>query len=202
VSELQDNSQAATDSQGLDIWGQALARLQQRIKPTNFDMWLRPIECEDVRDDELVLKAPNRYIKEWFEDNYLPIALQELQDLTHKTFRVSFLFAESQEQPPDPTPDPTPVITVSSSTQLNARYKFDSFVVGPSNALAHAAAQAVAEVPASRYNPLFIYGGVGLGKTHLLSAIGHSMLSRHPNFRLILLLFGAVHERLHQPPAL
>lgn len=175
--------------QQADVWARALNALEQRIKPANFDMWLRPIECDNLDGNHLVLRAPNRYIKEWFEDNYLSIALQELQNLTQADFTVSFTLSEDDPAAakPEPAAEPeeAPKAPSSDDESFNTRYSFNSFVVGPSNQLAHAAAQAVAEVPAAKYNPLFIYGGVGLGKTHLLSAIGHTVLKQRPHFRIL-----------------
>ena len=171
-----------------DIWTHAIDALQQRIKPQNFDLWLRPIRCEAVEGNLITLRAPNRYIKDWFEDHYLGVVLQELRNGTEVEYRVSFELDDLNEDVPPPEIPPEVVAKEPPPPefmQLNARYSFDSFVVGPSNQLAHAAARAVAEVPAAKYNPLFIYGGVGLGKTHLLSAIGHAILQSRPHFRLI-----------------
>ena len=167
-----------------DIWQAALASLEQRIKPHNFDMWLRPIECRSIDGSRITLRAPNRYIKEWFEDNYLSIVLQEIRNRTERDFQVSFEYAEPE---PEAEHAEEPIVEAPHcgwEYELNDRYSFDSFVVGPSNQLAHAAAQAVAELPAGKYNPLFIYGGVGLGKTHLLCAIGQEVRRREPSFRV------------------
>ena len=172
---------------GPEAWQLALTALAERIKPHNFDMWLRPISCHSMEGDELVLRAPNRYIKEWFEDNYLPIVIQELRNQTQVQFTVTLeLDASQQEQAAAELPSLDVVETTPTgwTYEFNDRYNFDSFVVGPSNQLSHAAAQAVAEIPAAKYNPLFIYGGVGLGKTHLLCAIGHEIRQRQPNFRV------------------
>lgn len=180
-----------------EIWDNALSALQERIKPQNFDLWLRPIACETIEGSVITLRAPNRYIKDWFEDNYLNVVLQELRNSTKKDFEVTFNLDDTSEDIVKPNAEevtlnqsakePAPDIKPVEFLQLNTRYTFDSFVVGPSNQLAHAAAQAVAEVPASKYNPLFIYGGVGLGKTHLLSAIGQTVLKSRPHFRLLYL---------------
>ena len=174
-------------------------------------MWLRPISCEAIDDERITLRAPNRYIKEWFEDNYLSIVLQELRNQTQCDYQVTFeldetaeaetVNAPAAEQPnTDAKLDESPVQDTAGpkestppqlsntggdwSDELNDRYQFDSFVVGPSNQLAHAAARAVAEVPAAKYNPLFIYGGVGLGKTHLVCAIGHEIRRHNPGARV------------------
>ncbi len=185
---MSNSTQPNTDEiTGPEVWQKALKALAERIKPHNFDMWLRPISCHSVEGEEMVLRAPNRYIKEWFEDNYLPIVIQELRNQTKTKYTVTLELDESQ---PEPSPDAPPPMKVPERTlsgwnyEFNDRYNFDSFVVGPSNQLSHAAAQAVAEIPAAKYNPLFIYGGVGLGKTHLLCAIGHEIRQRRPNFRV------------------
>jgi chromosomal replication initiator protein len=180
-SELQQN-----------VWERALDALQERIKPHNFDMWLRPITCHSIDGAQITLRAPNRYIKEWFEDNYLPIVLQELRNHTQRDYQVSFEFEGTPApdvEPPPPIEPPAAAEQQPSSFEyeLNDRYSFDTFVVGPSNQLAHAAARAVAELPASKYNPLFIYGGVGLGKTHLICAIGNEIKRHQPATRVIYL---------------
>jgi chromosomal replication initiator protein len=176
---------AASTAESTDIWTRALTSLQERIKPHNFDMWLRPIHCQSIEGTRITLRAPNLYIKEWFEDNYLSIVLQELRRYSEHDFQVSF---ELIEPPPAdaalPTVTPSELPPSSWIYELNTRYQFDSFVVGPSNQLAHAAARAVAELPAAKYNPLFIYGGVGLGKTHLLCAIGQEIRRRQPSARV------------------
>ena len=184
---MSNSTQQPTDISGPKVWQRALDALAERIKPHNFDMWLRPITCQSIDGQKIVLRAPNRYIKEWFEDNYLPIVIQELRNQNKVQYTVTLELDESQ---PEPSRDEIPSLKASESTPLgwnyefNDRYNFDSFVVGPSNQLSHAAAQAVAEIPAAKYNPLFIYGGVGLGKTHLLCAIGQEIRQRKPNFKV------------------
>lgn len=172
------------------LWLDILASLEQRIKPHNFNMWLRPIKCKSIYDCNITLSAPNRYIKEWFEDNYLPTVLLELQNKTQKNYKVIFEFEETEEIPVqyfDAVTSSNENLEKKTNHEFNTRYDFDSFVVGPSNQLAHAASRAVAELPALKYNPLFIYGGVGLGKTHLICAIGNEILRRQPNSKVIFL---------------
>lgn len=164
---------------GHQIWQDALNALQQRINPHNFDMWLKPIVFKGLNDNRITLQAPNRYIKEWFEDNYLPIVLHELKLQTSHDFSVSLEMEQIQEARIDAPIEEAPIES-GWTFELNDRYTFEHFVVGPSNQLAHAAAMAVAEIPAAKYNPLFIYGGVGLGKTHLISAIGHAIHKKNP----------------------
>jgi chromosomal replication initiator protein len=167
-----------------ELWYRALAVLQERIKPHNFDMWLRPIICHSINNSQISLIAPNLYIKEWFEDNYLSIILEVIKNQTKKDFIVSFSVSENLEVKKEDfvvKNSPAPFIL---PCELNEKYTFDSFIVGPSNQLAHAASMAVSEYPAIKYNPLFIYGGVGLGKTHLLCAIGHELSKKNPSLRI------------------
>jgi chromosomal replication initiator protein len=181
-----------------EIWGEALRAIEPKVKPTHRDQWLRPIECVAIEDGHIRLRAPNRYHKEWFEDNFLPSILRDIETRTHQSFRVDFEIAgeDQQRQPPAPevavappvmtVTEPAPSVALTEAPrQLDRRYTFDRFVVGPTNQFAHAAARMVAEAPASKWNPLFIYGGVGLGKTHLLHAVGHSIWKQHPDWKIV-----------------
>jgi chromosomal replication initiator protein len=178
------------------LWTSALSSLESRISPHNFEMWCRPIDCTEEGEDRLVLRAPNRFIKDWFEDHYLPVLLDELRAQTQRNFQIVVTVEDATPAPRPASADPTgsvgepvsggtPVTAAHPGTpNLSPRHTFDSFVVGPSNQLAHAAARAVAEVPGGKYNPLFLYGGVGLGKTHLINAIGNAILARDPSVRI------------------
>ena len=173
-----------------DIWTEALRGLQPRLGSQTFEMWLRPIELEAIEGDVLRLTAPNRFLKEWFETHYLQAVLDELHTMTTRDYQVEIdvvseplpqvvLGAKPVEQPSPQLPTPP--------EGLSPRYRFDSFIKGASNEVAASAAMAVAEEPGQRFNPLFIYGGVGLGKTHLLHAVGHSLHERNPNLRVVYL---------------
>jgi len=175
----------------IDLWGQAVRSIEAKVKPAHRDQWLRPIECVAISHGRVRLKAPNRYHKEWFEDHYLPSILQDLEERSGERFAVEFeILDETAALTPlggiqvtelptatIPTPTPTP-------RGLEPRYTFDKFVVGPTNQFAHAAARMVADAPASKWNPLFIYGGVALGKTHLLHAVGHEIHRQHPDWNI------------------
>src|SRR3954467_15114704 len=173
----------------IELWGQAVRSIEALVKPAHRDQWLRPIECVAIGEGRIRLRAPNRYHKEWFEDHYLPSILQDLTTRTQTTFKVEF---EVQDEADTATLAVTtssevaiPVaIETPSPRGLEPRYTFDKFVVGPTNQFAHAAARMVADAPASKWNPLFIYGGVGLGKTHLLQAIGHEIHRQHPEWAI------------------
>src|SRR3954463_7955942 len=171
-----------------ELWTEAVRSIEPMVKPAHRDLWLRPIECVGIDDGRIRLRAPNRYHKEWFEDNFLPSILKDLEARAQRPFTVDFEVVEGDAVAAGhvaasvervPTVAPTPV---ARAPELVSRYTFDKFVVGPTNQFAHAAARMVAEAPASRWNPLFIYGGVGLGKTHLLQAIGHEIHRQHPEW--------------------
>jgi chromosomal replication initiator protein len=170
----------------LELWTEAVRSIEPLIKPAHRDLWLRPIECVGIGDGHIRLRAPNRYHKEWFEDNFLPSILKDLESRANQSFIVDFEVSEDAVAVAPPTrefrapPPPPPVQT----PDLVSRYTFEKFVVGPTNQFAHAAARMVAESPASRWNPLFIYGGVGLGKTHLLHAIGHEIHQQRPDWKI------------------
>ena len=173
----------------LDLWTEAVRSIEPLVKPAHRDLWLRPIECVGIHEGRIRLRAPNRYHKEWFEDNFLPSILKDMESRAQRAFKVDFEVMEEpvKEQPREQSGPsrvhPSPAqLPAARPPQLLERYTFDKFVVGPTNQFAHAAARMVAEAPASRWNPLFIYGGVGLGKTHLLQAIGHEIHLQHPEW--------------------
>jgi chromosomal replication initiator protein len=173
----------------IELWGEAVRSIEERVKPANRDQWLRPIKCLAISDGRIRLRAPNRYHKEWFEDNFLPSILENLRLRAQRSFDVEFEVPEESVMPPKPQDAegeslaelpgwrPTP-------TGLDGRYTFETFVVGARNQFGHAAARMVAGSPGSKYNPLFLYGGVGLGKTHLLHAIGHEVHRQHPDWKI------------------
>jgi chromosomal replication initiator protein len=172
-----------------ELWSEAVRSIEPLVKPAHRDRWLRPIECLGIDEGRIRLRAPNRYHKEWFEDNFLPSILKDLESRAQRAFTVDFELAEEEAvaagHVPATVTERTPAPTVPLAApppDLVSRYTFDKFVVGPTNQFAHAAARMVAEAPASRWNPLFIYGGVGLGKTHLLQAIGHEIHRQHPDW--------------------
>ena len=174
----------------LALWGEAVRSVEERVKPTQRDQWLRPITCLSFEGSRIRLRAPNRYQKEWFEDHYLPAILSNLESRTQSTFSVDFEVGEEEMTKAAPrdvldaTPTAEPTAAPAKPKGLYTRYDFDNFVVGNTNQFAHAAARMVAEAPASKYNPLFIYGGVGLGKTHLLHAVGHEIHRQHPEWNI------------------
>jgi chromosomal replication initiator protein len=170
-----------------DLWTEAVRSIEPMVKPAHRDLWLRPITCVAIGDGHIQLRAPNRYHKEWFEDNFLPSILRDLEARAQRSFVVDFEVAQDDDlgsatAATTPVPERITTPRPAPAPDLIGRYTFDTFVVGPTNQFAHAAARMVADAPASRWNPLFIYGGVGLGKTHLLQAVGHELHRQHPDW--------------------
>ena len=187
------------------LWDEAVGRLRSRVSPQNYDMWLRPIELLSFDGAILRLRAPNSYVRLWFESNFLSTLLKEIRELGHDV-RVEFDADAPDDRPPEPEAvlhhhvAPPPPVTVTKrvvvdheaiaapeAASLNPRYTFDTFVAGPSNQLAFAASQAAASSYPPKYNPVFLCGGVGLGKTHLLHSIGHQQLANRPTARIVYL---------------
>jgi chromosomal replication initiator protein len=164
------------------IWQAALGELQLELTRATFETWLRNSHLVAYEDGVFVVGVANTYARDWLENRLRSVVARVLTRLTGRTASVRFVVWEGQREEIE-TPLALPLLngkTIESSRRngrssdtLNPRYTFDSFVVGPGNRLAHAACMAVAERPARTFNPLFIHGGVGLGKTHLLHAIGH-----------------------------
>ncbi len=172
------------------LWGEAVRSVEAFVKPAHRDHWLRPIQCVAISDGRILLRAPNRYHKEWFEDHYLPPILSDLQNRTQSTFTVEFEIRDERQAPAvaEARQDTARITEAEPAPELprglEPRYTFDRYVVGPTNQFPHAAARMVADAPASKWNPLFIYGGAGLGKTHLLNAIGHDIRRQQPKWNI------------------
>lgn len=179
-----------------DVWLQAQSNMEKVLTQQTFNTWIKPIKFLGTRKNSLLLEVPNRFFKEWVMENYLAMIKESVSTLTDSRFQVELKvsFKEKSEhsskqvtqekKPPKEQPEPEASSPTDFKSNLNPKYSFDTFVCGGSNQFAHAAAQAVANNPATNYNPLFIYGGVGLGKTHLLTAIGNHVLSKNQKARV------------------
>jgi chromosomal replication initiator protein len=179
------------------LWEQALGNLKAQLSAENFETWLEPVQFGGLESDSIVLKIPNQFFAEWISAHYLDLILDTLQAAAgdtrlpkkvrwelDETLRGKAQAARETTPPPAPrAPRATP--KPPDSADLNPKYRFKNFVVGPANQLAHAASVACGSDPGRRYNPLFIYGGVGLGKTHLVNAIGHAIVQRNPRARTL-----------------
>ena len=168
------------------IWEKSKESIQEKIGPENFEVWFDQARPVDLRNDVLVLEVKNQFQKEWIEENYRSLMSDCLTRAANRTIHVDILVNPSQEAPSPPKSSKRSLRSRQSpANALNLKYSFETFMVGPSNQFAHAAALAISENPGSTYNPLFIYGGVGMGKTHLLTAVGHRILKNFADTRFI-----------------
>ena len=180
---------AASVSNAREIWDEALSVIRSRISRQSFEAWFRPLTLGSPDGNRIQVLLPNRFFKEWFEEHYLGLLRSALEDLMFTRVEVILLLPEKESAQPvakrEEVPERRNVRRPrDGAAQLNPKYTFESFVVGTSNQFAHAASLAVAEQLSKAYNPLFIYGGVGLGKTHLLHAIGHLAMQRDPRIKV------------------
>ncbi|KKB44166.1 chromosomal replication initiator protein DnaA [Bacillus thermotolerans] len=175
-----------------DLWSKALANIEKRISKPSFDTWLKSTKAHSLQGDSITITAPNDFARDWLEGHYSQLISGVLAEVTGQELAVKFIIPENQQSDEYQMPMPKKPQKKSDSndvpqSMLNPKYTFDTFVIGSGNRFAHAASLAVAEAPAKAYNPLFIYGGVGLGKTHLMHAIGHYVLEHNPNAKVVYL---------------
>ncbi len=166
----------------MNLWDEVLAKVEAKVNRHSFATWFRPTTFQALQGSSLLVQVPNPQFKDWLARNYHGIIAESLHDLGRAEVQVVFECELASTAAPDAGSDRE---AVAVSTALNPKYTFESFVVGSSNQFAHAAARAVAEIPSKSYNPLFLYGGVGLGKTHLMHAIGHYIQARNRHLNLV-----------------
>jgi chromosomal replication initiator protein len=162
-------------------WDEVLAKVEAKVNRHSFATWFRPTQFLRQDGSSLLVRVPNVQFKEWLAKNYHGVIVEALSEVGRGDLHVAFDCEPEGAGVPEPAPDRDAVVT----TALNPKYTFESFVVGSSNQFAHAAARAVAEIPSKSYNPLFLYGGVGLGKTHLMHAVGHYIQARNRHLHLV-----------------
>jgi chromosomal replication initiator protein len=173
------------------IWDQVLSRIESKVGSHSFHTWFKPTALLADEGARVSVRVPNLLFTEWLPKHYSVVLAEALRDVGRANTELVFV-AEDGKAPGLPVLLPAarePIVDegVSAPTAtvgLNPRYTFETFIVGPSNQFAHAACRAVAEAPSRSYNPLFIYGGVGLGKTHLMHAIGQYVLQHHRDYKL------------------
>lgn len=173
-----------------EIWQTVLGELEVTLSKANFTTWFKDTFILEIVDKSMVVAVPNGFAQEWLENKFHPAILAAIKKAQPQIDSITYKITTK----PSPTPPTLPKITAKDSgdeqekifhPQLNRKYQFENFVVGNSNRLAAATAQAVAAKPGVVYNPLFLYGGVGLGKTHLVQAIGNEILKNHPKKKIV-----------------
>lgn len=180
-----------------ELWKAVLGEMELSLSKANFTTWLKNTSVATQNNDALVVSVPNGFIKEWLQNKFHKQILTSVQKLTPEVREIKYIIGTADsvlntkkdfsqlvaervfENKPSTDTD------VNPQTNLNPKYSFDSFVIGSYNELAHAASLAVASHPGQTYNPLFLYGGVGLGKTHLLQAIGNSVIEKNPQKKVL-----------------
>ncbi|MCF8010173.1 MAG: chromosomal replication initiator protein DnaA [Clostridiales bacterium] len=171
------------DNNTRQVWQQTISILKEKISPHSFNTWITSMKPHSYINNTFYIQVPNYFSRDWLKSNYSPLIKKILKDFLQENIEIKFLL-ENEDPPSNYEPVRKKAYNPSDMTDLihsylNPKYTFDTFVVGNSNRFAHAASFAVAESPARAYNPLFIYGGVGLGKTHLMHAIGHYIRDNH-----------------------
>jgi chromosomal replication initiator protein len=172
------------------VWQAVLDRIRESLSVHHFKAWFNPIHLLVLDGERAVLEVPNRFFRDWLTDYHLPLLEETFRVVTGRPYRVQFEIARTPASAAaltaheEPAPPAAEQRCRATELGLQPGLTFQTFVVGSGNQFAHAAALAVASMPAGNYNPLFIYGGVGLGKTHLLNAIGHAILQSNPDFRV------------------
>lgn len=178
----------------LEIWQATLDEIEKRISKPSFETWFKTTKPVSLHDDTLVVSVPNDFTKDWLQGHYFDLINAELQSvLNNDAVHVHFVTPDIGEEDCESFSEESIFLPRRQSagimpqltSWLNPKYTFETFVIGNSNRFAHAAALAVAEAPARAYNPLFIYGGVGLGKTHLMHAIGHFVIENSPSYSVL-----------------
>ncbi|MEW8973873.1 MAG: chromosomal replication initiator protein DnaA [Tissierellaceae bacterium] len=173
-------------SSNLDsIWNEVLDIIKVELTEVSYNTWLKTIIPISISDSNIVLAAPNDFTKGILEGRYLNLIKNSIKEVTKKEYIIQFIIPGEEPSLDIGQPMAQENQESNQRAQLNPKYSFSTFVIGNSNRFAHAASLAVAEAPAQAYNPLFIYGGVGLGKTHLMHAIGHYILSQTPDTKVV-----------------
>jgi len=171
-----------------EIWNNSLSKIEERVGNNIIDLWFRPIKLTQLKDQQITIDIPNRFFKDWIEDNYPDIIAESAGKILGYPVTVRFKVAEKVDpevRKMDIRLENRRQNLARRGIYLNPKYVFENFVIGVSNQFAQAASRAVADSPGRVYNPLFIYGGVGLGKTHLITAIGNAVIDKKPDISVI-----------------
>src|SRR4030066_1463408 len=178
-----------------DIWNNSLLKIEEKVGNNILELWFKPIKLSQLseirkgeKEQQATIDIPNRFFKDWIEDNYPDIIAESIEGILGYPVTVRYRLVEKIDpdvKKMDMRLESRRQKLASRGIYLNPKYTFDNFVIGPSNQFAQAAAKAVAEAPGRAYNPLFVYGGVGLGKTHLINAIGNAVIDKSPDITAI-----------------
>jgi chromosomal replication initiator protein len=172
-----------------DAWIKTIEAIGAKVGGQAFDLWFRPLKLVQFQDQNVVLEVPNKFFKEWIEDHFPGIIAETIKEFINKDVSVKFKVFDKKEDPVikkiETKQENRRAKLASRGIFLNPKFTFDTFVVGASNQFAHAASRAIADAPGKAYNPLFIFGGVGLGKTHLMNAIGNKIIDQQNNVKLL-----------------
>ena len=173
-----------------EAWDKAKGLIKTKVNPQTFETWFEPTKGAEIANGSLVLEVPNSFFKDWLLEHHFELIKITLRDIVGDNLALDFRYSAREPRQPAATPRATARPSdkkqeTQTSFGLNPAYTFDDFVVGPSNKMAHAAALAVSESPAKAYNPLFIYGKAGMGKTHLMNAIGHYVAAKNPSMKVV-----------------
>jgi chromosomal replication initiator protein len=187
-----ESAAAVAEAQELNSWDLIKAKLAERIAPQEFQNWVMRTSLESLDQGSLRVQVPDQVTKDFIEQEYaeqirsaileLNLPVEKVVYLPHVETRAAAADSPSSSSSSSSSAEP---VFASAAGQLNTRFRFDNFVVGSCNQFAHAAARGVADSPSRSYNPLFIYGGVGMGKTHLMHAIGRELLDKYPSIRVV-----------------
>ncbi|MBT4258735.1 MAG: chromosomal replication initiator protein DnaA [Nitrospina sp.] len=173
-----------------NLWEKCRTKIRNEISEESYNTWFQPINFDSITETKLILSVPNTFYKDCLEQNYLDIINSSLNSFTQSSIQTYFRLENNssnhskQETPKLQNEKEEHSISFTACSTINPKYNFENFVVGSSNQFAHAAARSVADNPKVTYNPLFVYGGVGLGKTHLLHAMGNAILKTNPQTKV------------------
>jgi chromosomal replication initiator protein len=171
-----------------EVWNNSLSKIEEKVGSNIVELWFRPIRLSQVKEQQITIDIPNRFFKDWIEDNYPDIIAESIDVVLGYPVTVRYRIGEKIDpdvKKMDMRLENRRQRLASKGIHLNPKYTFENFVIGPSNQFAQAAAKAVAEAPGRAYNPLFIYGGVGLGKTHLINAVGNAVIDKRTEIIVI-----------------
>jgi chromosomal replication initiator protein len=171
-----------------EIWNKSLSVIEKKVGSNAFELWFKPIKLSQMKEQVVTLEIPNRFFRDWVEDYYPNLISEVMEEITGHPVTLKFKIAEKEDsaiKKIDARLEGRRQRLASKGIYLNPKYTFGSFITGQSNQFAHAAATAVAESLGMVYNPLFIYGGVGLGKTHLITAIGNRVADKRHDYNIL-----------------